>query len=98
MDPATAEPGAAELLERGLVRDEQEVGVSYEALVEHRREPEAKCRNLVEQLPCVVYLAEYGPNGEWLYVSPQIEHVLGYTQKEWLEDPQPRGAVSARGE
>ena len=94
MDPTTAEPGAAELLERGLVRDEQEVGVSYEALVEHQAETEAKYRNLVEQLPCVVYLAEYGPNGEWLYVSPQIEHVLGYTQKEWLEHPHPQGSFT----
>src|SRR4029450_11673621 len=44
MDPTTAEPGAAELLERGLVRDEQEVGVSYEALVEHQADTEATYR------------------------------------------------------
>src|SRR4029453_7353161 len=93
MDPAPAEPGAAELLERGLVRHEQAVGVSYEALVEHQAETEAKYRNLVEQLPCVVYLAEYGPNGEWLYVSPRIEHVLGNIQKEWLPHPPPPGGV-----
>src|SRR6266540_596639 len=94
MDPTTAASGAAELLEHGLGRDEEEVGVSYEALVEHQAETEAKYRNLVEQLPCVVYLAEYGPNGDWLYVSPQIEHVLGYTQKEWLEHPHPQGSFT----
>jgi len=94
MDPTTAAPGTAELLERGLARDGQEVGVSYEALVEHHAETEAKYRNLVERLPCVVYLAEYGPNGDWLYVSPQIEHVLGYTQKEWLEHPHPQGSFT----
>jgi len=41
-----------------------------------------------------VYLAEYGPDGDWLYVSPQIEHVLGYTQKEWLEHPHPQGSFT----
>jgi len=94
MDPTTAGPGAAELLERGLARDRQEVGVSYEALIEHHAETEAKYRNLVERLPCVVYLAENGPNGAWLYVSPQIEHVLGYTQKEWLEHPHPQASFT----
>src|SRR4029453_3863429 len=97
MDPTTAEPGAAELLERGLVRDEQDVGVSYEALVEHQAETEAKYRNLVEQLPCVVYLAEYGPTGEWLYVSPRIEHGHGDTHKEWLGSPHPQGACAHHG-
>src|SRR4029453_15166806 len=99
MDPAPAEPGAAELLERGLVRHEQAVGVSYEALVEHQAETEAKYRNLVEQLPCVVYLAEYGPNGEWLYVSPRIEHALGYTPQGSFtppDDPPRLNAEEAR--
>jgi PAS domain S-box-containing protein len=94
MDPTTSAPGTAELLERGLARDGQEIGVSYEALVEHHAETEAKYRNLVERLPCVVYLAQYGPNGDWLYVSPQIEHVLGYSQKEWLEHPHPQGSFT----
>jgi PAS domain S-box-containing protein len=68
--------------------------VNYDALLEDRASTEAKYRNLVEQLPCVVYLAEYGPDGDWRYVSPQIEHVLGYTQKEWLEHPHPQGSFT----
>ena len=48
MEPTTAAPGAAELLERELARDTPEGGVSYEALVEHQAETEAKYRNLVE--------------------------------------------------
>jgi PAS domain S-box-containing protein len=94
MDQTSAAAAAAELLERELAREPPEGGVSYAALVEHQAETEAKYRNLVEQLPCVVYLAEYGPDGEWLYVSPQIEHVLGYTQKEWLEHPHPQGSFT----
>ncbi len=69
-------------------------GASYETLVEHHAETEAKYRNLVEQLPCVVYLAEYGPDGEWLYVSPQIEQILGYSQRAWLEHPHPQGSFT----
>jgi PAS domain S-box-containing protein len=94
MDQTSAAAGAAELLERELAREPPEGGVSYAALVEHQAETEAKYRSLVEQLPCVVYLAEYGPDGKWLYVSPQIEHVLGYTQKEWLEHPHPQGSFT----
>ena len=94
MDQTGAAAGAAELLERVLAREPPKGGVSYAALVEHQAETEAKYRNLVEQLPCVVYLAEYGPDGEWLYVSPQIEHILGYTQKEWLEHPHPQGSFT----
>ena len=94
MDPTTVMPGAPELLERALGPEAPEGSVSYQALVEHQAETEAKYRNLVEQLPCVVYLAEYGPDGDWLYVSPQIEHVLGYTQKEWLEHPHPQGSLT----
>ena len=94
MDPTTVAAGAAELLDPGLARDTPEAGVSYEALAGFQAETEAKYRNLVEQLPCVVYLAEYGPDGDWLYVSPQIEHILGYTQREWLEHPHPQGSFT----
>jgi two-component system sensor histidine kinase UhpB len=50
---------------------------------------EVRYRALVEQLPSIVYLAELGEEGDWLYVSPQIERMLGYTQREWLEHPAP---------
>lgn len=50
---------------------------------------EAKYRTLVETLPAIVYLGEYGDQGDWLYISPQLEHVLGYTPQEWLAHPGP---------
>jgi PAS domain S-box-containing protein len=50
---------------------------------------EVRYRALVEQLPSIVYLAELGEEGDWLYVSPQIERMLGYTQREWIEHPAP---------
>ncbi|MGI8942537.1 MAG: putative bifunctional diguanylate cyclase/phosphodiesterase [Actinomycetota bacterium] len=42
---------------------------------------------LVRHVPVVVYKAETGQHGRWLYVSPQIEGLLGYTPEEWLADP-----------
>jgi len=47
-------------------------------------EMEAKYRTLVEQTPAIVYLDEIG--GNWRYLSPQIERVLGFTVEEWLTD------------
>jgi two-component system cell cycle sensor histidine kinase/response regulator CckA len=60
---------------------------------EHQRaeaalqEAEKKHRALVEQLPGIVYTAEGGVEGRWLYVSPQIETMLGYKPQEWTSDP-----------
>ena len=50
---------------------------------------EARYRTLVEQIPAMVYIAGYGDNGDWLYMSPQIESVLGLTSEEWLAHPSP---------
>ena len=41
----------------------------------------------VERVPAIVYVAEPGPNGRWLYVSPQIESILGFSAQEWMADP-----------
>lgn len=51
-----------------------------------REHAEALYRSLVEQLAAVTYIAELGLDGEWLFVSPQVESLLGYTTQEWLED------------
>ena len=42
---------------------------------------------LVEQIPAVVFMAFLEERISEAYVSPQIETLLGFTQKEWLEDP-----------
>jgi PAS domain S-box-containing protein len=51
------------------------------------RMAEAKYRRLIELLPAVTFMASFDEGLSDLYVSPQIETLLGYTQKEWLEDP-----------
>ena len=48
---------------------------------------EARYRTLVEQMPVVTFLAALDGGINELYVSPQIEALLGFSQKEWLEDP-----------
>lgn len=59
-------------------------------ITEHRRterqlrEAETKYRTLVEGLPAVVYIAEFGEEGAWKYVSPQIESVLGITPEKFM--------------
>jgi PAS domain S-box-containing protein len=45
-------------------------------------------RTLVERLPLVVYVDEMDERSTPLYISPQIHRLLGYTQEEWLADPQ----------
>ncbi|HZV89457.1 MAG TPA: PAS domain S-box protein [Candidatus Binatus sp.] len=49
-----------------------------------RAEAETKYRTLVEQVAAISYIAELGINGQWHYVSPQIEAITGYPQDEWL--------------
>ncbi len=43
-------------------------------------------RDLIEWLPVVVYEAEFGPEGNWSYVSPHVERMLGYTAEEMMAD------------
>jgi PAS domain S-box-containing protein len=48
---------------------------------------EARYRTLVEQIPAVTFMASLEDGDNELYIGPQIESLLGYTQKEWLDDP-----------
>lgn len=54
------------------------------------RHAEQRYRTLVEEIPAVTFMAALDDSAaaiSELYVSPQIETLLGFTQKEWLEDP-----------
>lgn len=51
-------------------------------------ESEARYRSVVEQLPAVIYVAATDEEGSTIYISPQIEALLGFTQVEWLADPE----------
>ena len=45
------------------------------------------CRHLVEHLPLLAYTSALDEKSTPLWVSPQIESILGYTQEEWLGSP-----------
>jgi PAS domain S-box-containing protein len=50
-------------------------------------------RDLVEQVPAVLYEAEPGRDGHWLYVSTQLTELIGDDPDTWVSDP---GAWLAR--
>jgi diguanylate cyclase (GGDEF)-like protein/PAS domain S-box-containing protein len=58
----------------------------------HQNDPEAGgpagsgYSELLARVPAIVYIADAGETGRWRYVSPQIEHILGYTPAAWCAD------------
>jgi PAS domain S-box-containing protein len=50
-------------------------------------EAERNYRNLVEQLPLVTYVDELNEACSSIYISPQVEEMLGYPVTVWLSDP-----------
>ena len=83
LDPRDAETVLAELAgvyfqnsgQRQAPRDEPAPDVT------------ARFRALVEQIPAVVFMAYLDRGIGEAYVSPQIERSLGFSQREWLQDP-----------
>jgi two-component system cell cycle sensor histidine kinase/response regulator CckA len=50
------------------------------------QDAERRYRQLVEQVPAISYIAEPGEAGRFHYISPQVEHILGFTPREWMAD------------
>jgi diguanylate cyclase (GGDEF)-like protein/PAS domain S-box-containing protein len=51
------------------------------------REAEERYRALVEQIPTVTYVCAFDREGTILYISPQIEAIVGYPRATWTDDP-----------
>ncbi len=51
------------------------------------REAEARYRLLVERIPAITYIVSSEPPYNTIYISPQIEQLLGFTPNEWRADP-----------
>ena len=75
-----------EKLEQRVKELENEVGKRKRA-EEALKESEVRYRTLVEQLPAITYTAALDETSTTLYVSPQIESMLGFSPKEYKEDP-----------
>ena len=45
---------------------------------------ERRYRALVEGVPGIVYITEFGENASILYASRRVETILGYTPEEWM--------------
>jgi diguanylate cyclase (GGDEF)-like protein/PAS domain S-box-containing protein len=77
------EEGSVEALE-GLIYDVTERYRTEERL----RETEERYRNLVEQIPALIYVDTLDGVGYGGYTSPQAEAMLGYSLSEWTTDPE----------
>jgi PAS domain S-box-containing protein len=60
---------------------------------EKAKEADAKFQALVTGLPVVTYLYAAGDRSSPIYVSPQIEGLLGYKPEEWLDQPELRSRL-----
>ncbi len=54
------------------------------------RETQAKYRALVETLHAILYIDLPDEEGSSIFVSPQVETILGITPDEWLDDTENR--------
>ncbi len=48
---------------------------------------QARYQALVEQIPALTFTVSLEEGTPEIYVGPQIEEILGFTQEEWMEDP-----------
>jgi diguanylate cyclase (GGDEF)-like protein/PAS domain S-box-containing protein len=54
---------------------------------ETRRFTEEQYRSMVEHGPAVTYIDGPDETASTLFISPQVEELLGYTPEEWTSDP-----------
>jgi len=83
--PLTPSEGAA-ILER-LARGSNGGSARDANLARTAAIVEARYRALVEQIPAVTFMASLERGLSNVYVSPQIEALLGFSQEEWMSDP-----------
>lgn len=72
---------------RAIATDDGRLVIGTILDVTRRKRLEERYRTLVEGIPAVTFMAVLDEAINELYVSPQIEQLLGFSQKEWLEDP-----------
>src|SRR5687767_7825696 len=66
----------------GFIRDL----TAAEAAEEELKAAETRYRSLVEQLPLVTYITSASDRPATLYISPQVEELVGHPVERWLGD------------
>ncbi len=77
-------------LEKEIVERTHQLKTTRQRLDKRQRELRSlrdQYRLLVEQLPTITYVKSPDDNGTVVYVSPQVERLLGFTPTEWMSDP-----------
>jgi PAS domain S-box-containing protein len=64
-----------------------------EAANERSRETESMYRSLTEHLPVVTYVRPIDADAPPIFVSAQLDRLVGYTPEEWLRDPKLFGRI-----
>lgn len=73
----------------GTMRSRIGIGFDITGEIDARRaleQSERRHRLLIEQIPAASYVRH--PDGETLFISPQIEGILGYDRRRWTAEPQ----------
>ncbi len=51
-----------------------------------QRAAETRYRAVVEHIPAITYIDELNTEAATIFISPQVEELLGYTPEEWVAD------------
>ena len=71
----------------GTVAGALGAAVARDLAGETRRFTEDRYRSMVEHGPAVSYIDAPDEHASTIYVSPQVEALLGYTPQEWYDEP-----------
>jgi diguanylate cyclase (GGDEF)-like protein/PAS domain S-box-containing protein len=75
------------LLSEELSGERRRRAIEREFELRRLQAAEAKFRLLVEQTPVITYIDAIDERSSTMYISPQIEEVLGYASEEWIRRP-----------